>query len=260
MEWSKYSVKKIWEFLKIVVYLQGIMKDIVRKLMAALVLSAGASTISVHADSPVQFGVRVGMTTSDMTGDRLRGREGFSTTDFNQGLVLGGVCDIAVGPSFSIQPGIFYDLRRSNFKTSYNVPYGDKIVAFFDDGSMSFHDLQIPVIVAYHLPMLDLVDLSLEAGPYLSLGLGGTKTINRWVFDGGAPSSKPEELITGVYGKKDEYNTTNWGIKAGVGLGMLDKLYLGVHYLAGCRDLSAVKEQLKGAHSQEWQISLGYNF
>lgn len=246
--------------MKNVVYLQGIMKGFFHKFMALLVLSAGASSFTIHADSPVQFGLRLGMNTSDMTGDRLRGRNGFSTSDFNQGFVVGGVCDIAVSSSISVQPGLFYDLRRTNFKTSYDVIELGKTVAVFDDGSMSFHDLQIPLMLAYHFPMFDLVDLSIEAGPYVSFGVGGTKTINQWVFDGGAPNSKPVEIITGVYGKKDEYNTTNWGVKMGIGLGLLDNFYVGAHYLAGCRDLSAVKEVVIDSRSQEWQISLGYNF
>ena len=120
-------------------------------LTAAFVLAATWGT-NAYAQQPLTFGVKGGMNLSNFAGDIDNNK---AKVGFNVGLTV----DYQLASSVYLLTGLEYTTKGTEgdgFDASYNLGY-----------------LQLPVHVAYKLPVSQSAVLVLHGGPYLAYALNG---------------------------------------------------------------------------------------
>lgn len=239
-----------------------------KKLFLASVLLA-ASGFAAHAQMPVRIGVRAGVNTSSI-GETRSGADavtGFQKTAWKPGFMVGAVVDISMTSFLALQPGFFYDYRHSTYETMTEFSYSpgagepEASMARRANGSITTNWFHIPVLFSFRYSPLKALELQADFGPYMSLGLGGRDSYTVTDFSGDMPGSKSPKVKEDAFGKGDaRYFRADWGFKMGVGLEICKHYYVGVHYLAGARNIARNKAVVSKSDTRAWQFAVGYNF
>lgn len=220
------------------------------KILMSLLLTAVTAT-AAHAQffdtsRPATFfrlGLRAGLNMSNVSA-------GGPSFDWNHnswgtGFEAGIVADIAVREWFAIQPGFFYQ-SRSNTYTHITGSGPDQNISV---GHTLYYAFYIPVMFQARFNITERLRWSLEAGPYLSLGLGHND-------NGLIVVPAPQRPFD--YGYFDRHKKNVWGMKMGAGLELDEHYYLGIHYMGGFGN--AWKTVGIKGHNKAWTFTLGYNF
>ena len=173
------------------------------------------------------YGVRIGMTGATLSGDI----EGLGT---KAGLTLAGVIGLHISNSAPVflESGLYYTERG-----------GKK-----DKFSVSYNNLEIPVLVKYGVKATDDIAILPFIGPVFSYAFSGKYKLT----EGGT---------TVEYGAFDEkkwsgLKRANMGFKLGCGA-EYNKLYLEAGYQFGITDISKGDD---GIHSNALFVNFGVNF
>jgi len=213
-----------------------------KKVFFLIFLSAAMQQLFAQS---VKFGIKAGLNESTVDLGQST-----STTSTIAGINAGVFADIEFN-RFSIQPGICYSTNGYKTKTVYNTdnpgPY-----SFIATGSVTLNYLEIPVNVHYHIPAGRL-NMFFGGGPYLGIGLSGTSqgtyTVN------GTTTTAPTEKLE--FGKNGEFNKTDLGLNALVGISLNNGLLLSVDYGYGIKNIDrgggAIKDRVL-------RLSIGYEF
>ncbi len=131
--------------------------------VAALLLLASAS--GVRAQST--FGISLGMNASNVA---IPDYEASSTVEklSRLGLNAGVFADVAITPSISFHPELAYS--QKGYKINYNLPVLAKSAGGGFDGSITrqIDYIEVPLLVAYHIPAGTGLDVAVEVGPYVA--------------------------------------------------------------------------------------------
>lgn len=167
------------------------------------------------------YGVRIGMTSATIGGDRDLGAK--------TGMTLAGVVGARVSrnnPLF-IESGLYYTERGGKNSAE----------------TVSLNYLEVPFLIKYGFAAADGVAILPFFGPYFSYALGGKiKT------DAGSRSSFNNEV---------GYKHGDMGFKLGCGV-EYNKLYLELAYQFGVADISSVNNI--SAHGNAFVANFGVNF
>ncbi len=200
------------------------------------------------ADHFFNLGVRVGFNTSNssVSSKQLQSAHSSWGTGFDAGVVA----DINFNDWLTLQPGFFYQSRSGNYYTLRT--FNDAPMA--TEGHTLYYMFNVPLLVSARFNLSDDLRWSVDAGPYVSFGLGHNDT--RQAVAG-------KEVVKYHLGYFDTRNRFQWGLKFGTGLQFKSHYYVGIHYMAGCRnvyDSATHREQgLSGRH-KSWVFTLGYDF
>ncbi len=217
------------------------------------------------AEMPIKVGVRVGLNSSVISETRLvPGLTVNHTTDWKPGFNAGAVVEIPMSHNFYLTPGFFFDYRHNDYTVVSTFPVitdGNKLNgSAIISGSVKTNWFQIPMLASYRIP-LKIVDLKLDFGPYIALGLAGRDkyTVEEFLVQEHMESMT---ITDNTFGKGDDsrYFNIDWGFDVGAGLVIARHYYVGAHYLFGLRNLAQNKDVVSKAHSAQWQVSIGYNF
>lgn len=217
---------------------------------------------------PMTLGVRLGVNSANQ-GINLN--ELFSdvkkgNTEWRTGIDIGVVADLSLGRYIALQPGFFYQ----NHSYDYVVASAnfDKRTLSESFGHARFYSFQVPMLVSFRLPMGNKIQWQIDAGPYLSFGIGGNNEIESYqssITDGGAIAMK--QYKTGFYDDSNGDIVGNkkfdWGFKLGSGILYRSHYYFGIHYSAGCRNVGKAHSAFLAKPSvknKSWDFSIGYNF
>lgn len=107
----------------------------------------------------IKAGYIFGLNLSTMT---LKTQGISSHPDTPVGIHFGGFFEIPIKDNFTLQPGLLFSAKGSNYKID-SVEF-----------SLSPIYLEVPVIAVYSF-RIDVVKISLFAGPYFACGVGGYK-------------------------------------------------------------------------------------
>lgn len=230
------------------------MKKITRFILFALLL---VSTSELYA----QFGFQAGYIYSPSKGNLELGtsRE-ISGTSRNNGFQAGITYDFKLKGEFSIQTALLYSFAGGKTKESQrtiNGIYGNQTT------SATYQFLDLPIRLAYSLPVTNDFKFFFFGGPLLSYGFSGK--INEWQIQGRRGNATASEKREPGY---DIYNTERFrgeispfNLEVGGGLGVI---YNGFRFKAGY-DFGLLNlytgESRKGKlRRNQLAISIGYVF
>lgn len=220
-------------------------KFILSSLCVFLSLAASASDFFSTA-APDKFfgiGVRLGFNTSNSTIGK--GPDLWNHSSWGTGFDAGVVADIAFRDFLTIQPGFFYESRSSSYTYIWSRPGSQQEVVV---GHALNYTFQVPVIASVRFNVTDNVRWSLDIGPTFSFGIGKSDKGKYFL---------PTEFTydEGYYKNRHKFEV---GLKMGTGLTIRKHYYLGVHYVAGMRDVYKVDGL--GGRNKTWTFTLGYDF
>ena len=231
-------------------------------LACSLLLGALATRA---AEMPIKVGVRVGANTSVISETRIA--PGFivdHSTQWKPGFTAGAVVEIPMKRNFYLTPGFFFDYRHDDYRMVVTYPVVndgvESLGSLIVDGSVKTNWFQIPMLASYRIP-LKVIDIKLDFGPYVALGLAGRDKFKEETYTD-ATHLESMVITENTFGKGDDsrYFNIDWGFDVGVGFVIARHYYLGAHYLIGLRNLAQNKAVVSKAHSAQWQLSIGYNF
>lgn len=230
------------------------MKTYVTRLMmlALMALSLNANAADFFSTEPADnffnLGVRVGVNTSSASVSSKQLVSGHSS--WGTGFDAGVVADININNWLTLQPGFFYQSRSGDYYT-LRILDNSPVVT---DGHTLYYMFNVPLMVSARFNISDDLRWSVDAGPYLSFGLGHND-VQKVVI--------ANEILKYKPGYFDTRNKFQWGFKFGTGLQFRRHYYVGVHYMAGCRNVynASAHDALgySGRH-KSWIFTLGYDF
>jgi hypothetical protein len=232
--------------------------------LAAAMLMPLLSFAQIKA--PVKVGVRFGVNTSNISETRVV--PGYTVShepQWKPGFTAGAIIDIPMSHNFYLTPGFYYDYRHDEYTLISTYPkMVDGVtteVANHTFGSVTTNWFQVPMLVSYRIPV-KIVEFQFDFGPYISLGLGGRDNVTTMVYDSTVPPMDPQKIKHNAFGYGDDsrYFNIDWGFDFGFGMLFARHYYVGAHYLIGARNLALNKQEIRKAHSHQWQFSVGYNF
>ena len=208
--------------------MKKILTAIVAILMAAPTFAQYSSGGFSLDEENLYYGVRLGMTSATLSGD-LNG------LGSKVGLTMAGVIGLRASntaPVF-LESGLYYTERGAK---------KDKV-------SISYNNLEIPLLVKYGLKVSDDIALLPFLGPYFSYAISGKYK----------STAKGAEFEYGAFEEKDwaALKRANMGIKLGCGA-EYSNLYLELGYQFGITNVC--KASNSSARSNAFFINFGVNF
>jgi len=211
--------------------------------------------VSILAISQNKFGVRAGMTLSTY----YSAQEDYQ---FKPGIHIGGVADIPLGSSnFSFLPGLYFADKGTKRKGDF--PHSDIIFivrpeAFNLKETHYNFQLEIPLLLAYKIPINKEVTLKPQIGVYFSYTMFG-RINSKYNYYFSYDPNPPSEITQDYYFYDDFY----LGLGGNIGLSAFYNKY---SFTISC-DVGSSNKEL--APSYEFNksypdicmfFSLGYNF
>lgn len=223
------------------------MKKLILPLVAAAFMSStisAADFISTQpVSSPLSFGARLGVNTSNATIDHRYVDEDMES--WGTGFTAGFTVDIRFREWFAIQPGFFYESRSNKY--TYIWKYDINNPPAVAVGHALNYNFNIPVLFSARFNLSNQLRWSVDFGPYFAFGIGKHDKIEYQVGDA------YYKYNDGYYKNRKRFSS---GIKFGTGLQFREHYYFGVHYLAGMTDV--YKDY--GGLAKAWSFTLGYDF
>jgi len=162
------------------------------------------TVLSVHdAQAQFSFGARAGFTMTDVNQDFSKMKPGFQ---------VGVVGDFTVAPILSIQPAVLFATQGWTYKSD---PH---------EVTISMNYIQVPV----HLQVKIDVNgpkLLVQAGPYLSYGLGGKF------------KTKYDTQSFKMGRDESDYKAIDYGLSGGAGI-QFGNIQIGIGYLLGIENIN----------------------
>lgn len=183
-----------------------------------LIISIVTTACSVGHAQEIQIGAKAGLNLSTIQPD-------LPDPATRTSLHLGGVIEIPLSDTFSIQPELLYSSQGAKDKSD-------------DDEVIKLDYLTLPLMAKYYLGDA----LSVEAGPQFGILLSAQGEDDGETFD-----------------LKDNSKSTDLGFALGLGYKLQSGLHFGARYFFGS-DINDIDEDSDKIKNRVFQISVGYFF
>ena len=229
-------------------------KKLTAIFLAAVAFTATAQSIVIDQGQPeklLNYGVRLGFNSSNVSNNFTEIGAQWALNDWGNGISVGAVVDFNINNCLSVQSGLYYQLRNSEFKNFHATGSMTAI-----EGKREANFFQIPVLASFRMGIGKNIQGQIDFGPYFAFGFGGNvKSTVYTTFD---DEVKTMPFNQNYFGSAGNYHTFDWGFKMGVGALLYDHYYIGIHYDAGARNTLNI-EDATGVN-KAWNFTLGYNF
>lgn len=225
-------------------------------------------------NASISYGIRAGFNLSSFRGTFVNSyideMDGDNSAKFKTrpGFQIGAIVDIPVTYGFYIQPGLYFTTRGARFvvkesETLYEIEYS----ASYKEIYRPFY-LQVPILASFRANVTKSLQVQLNTGPYLAIGLGG-KEVDIEDYTDSAGNEEHEKDKYKFFGesKEDEYHfgakRFDFGWCFGAGLTISGGFYVGIQYDLGCVNMLLEKEWGNGwgnLYNGNFAIQAGYNF
>ncbi len=187
--------------------------------MKKLLLSAAAVMAFSFATQAqeVKFGAKVGVNIADLGGDA-------ETDGSLTGLHIGGVAEIKLTETFSVQPELVYSMQGAAVKDELG-----------GDADLKLGYLNVPIMAKYYL----MEGLSIEAGPQVGFLM----------------SAKAEDDDV-----KDGYKSIDFALNGGVAYDLPMGVFFQARYSAGLSDINDFEGSDAKITNNVISLSVGYKF
>ncbi|MEL1245312.1 porin family protein [Flavobacterium sp. DGU11] len=189
------------------------MKKILLSAVAVMAFGVAAQA------QDIKFGVKAGLNIANQGGDA-------ETDGSLMGFHVGGVAELKISETFSVQPEVLYSMMGAKYKD----------LGVETDLKMSY--INVPILAKYYL----MEGLSLEAGPYVGFLM----------------SAKAEDTDV-----KDGYKSIDFGLAGGVAYDLPMGVFFQARYMAGLSDINDTEAEIGSTPkitNNAIQVSVGYKF
>ena len=189
-----------------------------KKIFALIGLGAftitGAS--AQHITIGPEAGVNIYNQTTEIDGDRFR-------SDPKLGLKIGGVLDIGLNRTVSLQPGLFYSQKGSKLEDIYYESVGGVTYREMERYDTRLNYLEMPLNIQFYFGRPRRGYFFIGGGPYVALALGGHEDYrferrlsngNREIVDSDRDSY---DLEIGDNSREDDVKGTDAGLTFNLG-------------------------------------------
>ncbi|MDB5029730.1 MAG: PorT family protein [Mucilaginibacter sp.] len=204
-----------------------------------MLLICMAGSLSLSVAQSVKLSVNAGLNLSSYSGSELMWGSGTSNvttsalTGFHAGIVAG--VDVA---QFSIQPGLLYTTKGSNYVATTNeVSTGGSYTNTTTD-KQTLNYLQLPVNVLYNIPVTGLGKLFIGGGPYAARLLSGKDDFTSTATQIGTPTNIVGSGVVSSGNGADNIKKLDYGANALVGIAFKNKISFSAGYDYGLAKLS----------------------
>lgn len=201
------------------------MKKIV---IATLVAFVGMLGNSAKAQETSGFSVKAGVNFNTFSRDNSTGLKSLI------GYHIGATYEFDLGKNFAVEPGLFLDTRGAKFEGSGFV------------GKTNIIGLTVPVLAKGRLVINNDLNVFVNAGPFVNIGLGGTRKTE-------AADITVKRDVTFGNGDSD-IERTNFGLNFGAGI-EYQRFILGIGYDLGLSKVNNLNTKTK---LNAFKISVGY--
>lgn len=212
--------------------------------IAALLL-AGATT----SFGQIQFAPEIGGNMYKQTQKAENGGVALSLDGkFLPGLRAGGVVDIPIAEHFSVRPGLFYNLNRTQFEMEF---FGVEAKV-----AQTTHNLELPVYFVYKVGGHETGGFFAGIGPYLEYTLAGNLK-----GEGSAGAITVEDNVKMELGSdadEDHMKPFNVGGSVMVGYELPIGLYFKGHYNLGLMNQQPGGDADNTRKAMSFGLSIGY--
>ena len=179
------------------------------------------------------YGVRIGMTGATLSGDAVEVKDLGSKV----GLTLAGIIGLHISKTAPVflESGLYYTERGAKK----------------DKFSISYNNLEIPVLVKYGIKATDEIALLPFIGPVFSYAISG-----KYKYSDGGTSVEVGAFDEKKWPNGNALKRANMGFKLGCGA-EYNNLYLEAGYQFGITDISKGDD---GIHSNALFVNFGVNF
>lgn len=196
-------------------------------LIATLLLMGSAAFAGGGID--LAIGPKVGYQTAKLSYDKADIKAGFMN-HFTAG-VFGRV---TVGRVY-VQPEVLYFQTSNVFDVTvtgtgednlFNLPTGAEA-----NLTLNSMNLQVPVMIGFNVIDLDVIKLRAQAGPTANFTLKSRTVADYKVSIEGQPDQDMQQEVA----SNDDFDpkTISWGVQAGLGVDVLDRVTLDINYNFG---------------------------
>lgn len=209
---------------------------------------AMAQETSGTTASGIKYGIKAGVNfaTVSLSGNDVD-KEEKDALKSQTSFLIGGLVDIPVGTSFSIQPGL--TLSGKGSKSEYSEE------GYSETGQTNVMYLEIPVNAVYKIG-----GLYLGAGPYAAFAISGKQKEEE--KEEGEPVEKEErDLEFGTDPEKHDLKRGDFGINVLAGYQLSNGLNFGVNYGLGLSNiLPDYKDADYKAKNRVFSVTVGFSF
>ncbi len=200
------------------------MKKIV---IATLVAFAGVLTNNVQAQETSGISVKAGVNFNTFSRDNSTGLKSLV------GYHIGAIYEFDFGKNFAVEPGLFLDTRGAKYEGAFV-------------GKTNIIGLTVPVLTKGRFVINNDLNVFVNAGPFVNIGLGGTRKTE-------AANVTIKRDVTFGNGSSD-IERTNFGLNFGAGI-EYQRFILGVGYDWGLSKMNNLNVETK---LNAFKISVGY--
>ena len=205
----------------------------------------------------IACGVRAGLNISSLKGEWAPDR----SLDYKSraGFQIGAVVDLPVFNGFYVQPGLSFTTRGARKKvTDEGETETTKLQPFY---------LQIPVLASFRADVSRSVNVQVNVGPHLAIGLGGKE---KWEYSYDGETEKGDvpffgKSKEGENGERFGAKRFDFGLSFGAGVTIKKHYYVGIQYDLGLVNMAIHDDEFAYSdktkfHNGNFAVQLGYNF
>ncbi len=224
-----------------------------KKLLLCSVLLAGLGLAANAQKSPVKIGVKAGVSFPKVT---FSGDEGQESAKTNTSFYVGGLVDISVSKTFSVQPGL--TLTGKGYKYESSGAFGN--ISYADAGKTSLMYLEVPVNLVANFE-IGPGKIFVGAGPYYGFAISGKSKYSTSTTANGVTSTDTEDVDV-KFGSSDEsnYKRGDFGLNLLGGYQLKNGFNIHAGYGLGLSNISSTDEDGYKEKNRVFSVGLGFNF
>ena len=134
-------------------------------MRSLLALLPALALLAAPASAQATFGLKLGVGAADLTDIGVfEDTEDFGFEERSRLAFVGGVtADVPLSPSLSFRPEVLY--AQKGYTVGVDVSFGDERIEGAITSELDY--LEVPLLLALHVPASDALDVAVEAGPTL---------------------------------------------------------------------------------------------
>ena len=134
-------------------------------MRSLLALLPALALLAAPASAQATFGLKLGVGAADLTDIGVfEDTEDFGFEERSRLALVGGVtADVPLSPSLSFRPEVLY--AQKGYTVGVDVSFGDERIEGAITSELDY--LEVPLLLAFHVPASDALDVAVEAGPTL---------------------------------------------------------------------------------------------
>ncbi len=209
-----------------------------KKLSIAIVMIFGISQLMVAQEQGIKFGAKAGLNLANMSGD-------VEDNSMKVAFHLGGMAEIKISETFSIQPELLYSAQGAKFS----------------DGTLALNYLVLPIMAKYTVAENFTVEVGPQFGYLLSAKAKDTsEDPDPGIASKGSANNKAQAAQASSIDLKENFKSFDLGAAIGASYLLNNGMNLSVRYIMGLSNTPKGDVGDFKYKNSVFQLSIGYYF